>query len=132
LGTDKKTVEKSIKKCCKTENNLYYDNTIFLYNIIYKMAALTVLQAKLINAWLVVRKFQKLAERLPKLYEKHLEAKIDAYFDIWFEINQMKLETIRIDKLVEQWETEQDALETLDWPQFKVFAYDKCLDNLEA
>lgn len=94
------------------------------------MTGLTVLQAKLINAWLIVNKYSKLADKMPKLFSKLLDSKIDDYFMIWFEINKEQCENYYIDKRLERWDTEQEAIESLNTHQFQEYAYGKCVDWL--
>jgi hypothetical protein len=49
---------------------------------------------------------------------------------IWFEINKEQCENYYIDKRLERWDTEQEAIESLNTHQFQEYAYGKCVDWL--
>lgn len=123
--------KKSQKKCCNIKKKEYNQIVVFYKINRRKMSGLTVLQTKLINAWLTVKRFSELADKQPKLFSKVLNVKIDDYFMIWFEINRDTVENKWIENRIEKWDDEKEAIESLNSCQFQEYAYEKCLDWLD-
>lgn len=103
---------------------------------------MTTNEARLINLWLLVEKFRKLAEKKPLMFDNLFQQSIENYYVVWFEINQEKLERKRIEKWmennIEDCDDEQEiineekrAIESLNSDRFQEYAYDTCISQLD-
>ena len=91
---------------------------------------MTTNEARLINLWLLVEKFRKLAEKKPLMFDNLFQQSIENYYVVWFEINQEKLERKWVEKKIEEEFEEQEAIESLNSDRFQEYAYDTCILQL--